>query len=106
MTKPVFEDDPFGGIKEEVKSPTPDPRTVNTFHFRSDVDSGPSAQHHTLGINRNQASPGDHIHDGSASRKLGTKRSLSISGSKGGNAALASVITLLKNFVEFTDNTT
>lgn len=102
----LFDDDPFGPIKEEAGKGTPDPRLVNSFHHRSDVDSSVASQHHTLGISRNQAAPGDHIHDGSASRKLGAGRNLTISGSKGGNAALSSLITMLKNFIEFTDNTT
>jgi hypothetical protein len=102
----VFDDDPFGSIKKEVGKATPEPRLVNSFHFRSDVDSGVAAQHHTLGISRNQASPGDHVHDGSASRKLGSGQGLAISGSKGGNAALASLIAMLSNFIDFDDNTT
>lgn len=111
MTNPsenssMFDDDPFGAIKQEAGKGTPDPRLVNSFHHRSDVDSGVASQHHTLGISRNQASPGDHIHDGSASRKLGAGRDLAISGSKGGNAALISLISMLKNFIEFDDNTT
>lgn len=42
----------------------------NTAHERSDLDSGPYAQHHTLGISPGQASPGDHSHDGKSSRKV------------------------------------
>ena len=37
---------------------------TNEIHYTSDLDSGPFAQHHTLGIKPSQASPGDHIHDG------------------------------------------
>lgn len=98
--------DPFADIKSEKKDPSPDPRQVNFFHTRSDVDSGPTAMHHTLGIGHNQASPGDHVHDGKSSRKVGTGLTLSASGSKAGNAALGSLITMLKNVIEFTDNTT
>lgn len=43
---------------------------VRKLHVRSDVDESPLAQHHTLGILPNQASPGDHIHDGRTSRRL------------------------------------
>lgn len=43
---------------------------VKRVHNFSDVDESPRAQHHTLGILPNQASPGDHNHDGRTSRKL------------------------------------
>lgn len=95
------------------------PETAASAHYRSDVDASQTALHHSLGASRNQASPGNHIHDGTSSPKLGTKKfstvvgqegvivnSLSISGSRGGNAALASLIALLKNIVDFDDNTT
>lgn len=104
--EPLVEGDYFGEIKEPKKDPSPEPREVNLFHKRSDVNSGPNAQHHTIGVDRNKASPGDHVHDGKSSRKLGHAQGLTISGSKGGNAALASLITMLGNFIDFTDNTT
>lgn len=106
MTQPVIPGDPYGDIKKEKGNPAPSPREVNFFHTRSDVDSGVTAQHHTLGIKHDQTSPGDHNHDGKGSRKLATGMGLSISGAKGGNAALASLITMLGNVIEFTDNTT
>ena len=43
---------------------------VKRLHRDSDVDENPLAQHHTLGILPNQASPGDHIHDGKSSKKI------------------------------------
>lgn len=43
---------------------------VKRLHRDSDVDESPIAQHHTLGILPNQASPGDHIHDGRTSKKI------------------------------------
>ncbi len=43
---------------------------VNTLHVNSDVDKSTLSQHHTLGVLPNQASPGDHIHDGRTSRKI------------------------------------
>lgn len=43
---------------------------VKRLHNSSDIDESPRAQHHTLGILPNQASPGDHNHDGTTSRKL------------------------------------
>lgn len=98
--------DPFADIKEEKKDPSPNPRQVNFFHTRSDVDSGPTAMHHTLGIGHNQASPRDHVHDGKSSRKVGTGLTLTVTGAKGGNAALGSLLGMLKSVLEFTDSTT
>ncbi|MFM5968475.1 MAG: hypothetical protein ACKOQ8_05520 [Micrococcales bacterium] len=43
---------------------------VNTFHLNSDKDSAASALHHTLGIGQNQASPGNHNHDGKNSARI------------------------------------
>lgn len=43
---------------------------VKRLHRDSDVDENPLAQHHTLGILPNQASPGDHIHDGKTSKRI------------------------------------
>lgn len=68
---PVIPEDPFGEVKTPAKpGQSPDPKVVNQFHARSDNDSGTEAQHHTLGVKANQASPGDHLHDGRASKKL------------------------------------
>lgn len=110
MTNPtgssIFDDDPFGSIKREKGPSGPSPREVAAIHARSDVDSSVSAQHHTLGIGHNQASTGDHAHDGKSSRKVGTGLGLTVSGSRGGNAALASLLSMLAQVVDFTDNTT
>lgn len=43
----------------------------NKQHSNSDIDTSVTAQHHTLGISHNQASPGDHKHDGHSSKLLG-----------------------------------
>ena len=43
---------------------------VKDFHLNSDVDQNAISQHHTLGPLANQASPGDHIHDGKTSAKI------------------------------------
>lgn len=66
---------------------------VENFHGNDDLDSRPESHHHTLGASPNQASPGDHTHqDGKSSPLLlGT----TISGSRGGNVALAGVIAAL-----------
>lgn len=50
----------------------PSTKTVNDFHSNCDVDSAVTAQHHTLGIQHNQGSPGDHTHDGKSSKRIGT----------------------------------
>jgi hypothetical protein len=102
----VIKNDPFGEIKEDSKPPTPEPREVNLFHSRSDVDSGPLAQHHTIGIKHDQASPGDHNHDGQGSRKIGQGLNLTVTGAKAGNVALTNLLTMLKSVIEFTDSTT
>jgi hypothetical protein len=43
---------------------TPDADAVNFFHLNSDRDAGPGALHHTLGLGQNQASAGNHRHNG------------------------------------------
>lgn len=88
----------------------------NLDHTQSDADSSPQSQHHTLGTARNQASPGDHNHDGTTSRKLGRYQMDPagnkvipkdvLAGAKGGNVALTNLIALLKNYIDFTDSTT
>ena len=79
------------------------PQTVARFHNKSDVDSSSEAQHHTLGIKKDQASPGDHKHDGSTSKRL--LEGTTITGSRGGNAAVASIIAALVK-LGATDSTT
>lgn len=106
MSEPIIEGDPFGPIKKERGNDTPPPGEVNTYHTRSDLDSSTLAQHHTLGIGHNQAAAGDHVHDGLSSRKIGTGLSITVTGSRGGNAALASLITALKTVIDITDSTT
>lgn len=48
----------------------PSASEVADFHTNSDVDVRPEALHHTLGSSGNQASPGDHTHDGGSSPLL------------------------------------
>lgn len=50
----------------------PTAQEVQKIHSNSDIDSSTQAQHHTLGIQHNQGSPGDHKHDGKSSRRIGT----------------------------------
>lgn len=79
------------------------PQTVARFHNKSDVDSSSEAQHHTLGIKKDQSSPGDHKHDGTTSRRL--LEGTTITGSRAGGAALVSVIDALEK-LGATDSTT
>lgn len=83
-----------------------DPAAVNKFHGRDDVDKSAFAHHHTLGPKSGQASPGNHVHDGKTSKKIGAGLGLGVAGSKGGNVALANLMTYLKNFFDITDTTT
>ncbi len=99
----MIPDDPFGPIKKPAQRMTPSPEEVNRLHERSDQDSSATAQHHTLGVKNTQAAPGDHKHDGVGSRKL--MEGITITGSKGGNAALASLIPQLAAALGFTDAT-
>ena len=62
-------DNPQGGFLND-ENPKPPAQAVDDFHTNSDVDSRPEAQHHTLGPQPTQASPGDHTHDGGDSRLL------------------------------------
>jgi hypothetical protein len=58
----------------EFNPRTPIPaQEVNLFHLNSDRDAGPTAQHHTLGLNPGQASPGNHNHDGRNSKRVELK---------------------------------
>ncbi len=54
-----------------MTSPTPSSKDVSDFHANSDVDSAVTAQHHTIGIQRNQVSGGDHNHNGKNSKRIG-----------------------------------
>lgn len=100
--------DPFGKVKPAKKESddVEDARTVQLAHAKSDVDSGQFAQHHTLGTKHNQASPGMHTHTGKDSLRLGKGAGLSVTGSRGGNVALASLLTELAKVIDFNDSTT
>lgn len=102
----AFEDDPFGGIKEDSKAPGLTPKQVASVHARSDVDNNVGSLHHTLGVKHTQAAAGDHIHNGIGSLKLGTRQGNSVTGSRSSGAAMASLLLMLGNIIEFTDNTT
>ena len=81
-----------------------DPQTVKAFHEKADTDASAQAIHHTLGPKNGNAAGGDHNHI------VGTpyKKPLSgvtLSGSRGGNAALPSIIAALVK-MGATDSTT
>lgn len=59
----------LSGDKDKSRAGKPPADSVQD-HYRSDVDSGPKSQHHTLGNGRNQAAPGNHTHDGVTSKLL------------------------------------
>lgn len=81
----------------------PEGRVVNEFHTNDDVDRDANAHHHTLGPNANQSAPGSHRHDGSDSVLLGA--GITISGAKGGNTAVASIISAMVQMFGVTDST-
>lgn len=54
-----------------MTQPIPSSTEVSKAHTNSDVDSAITSQHHTLGIQHTQASPGDHTHNGKSSKKIG-----------------------------------
>jgi hypothetical protein len=80
-----------------------DPRVVTTFHRNDDLDVAKDSHHHSIGISSAQASAGNHTHDGSNSVQL--LDGVTLTGAKGGNAALASVCAALV-VLGATDNTT
>jgi hypothetical protein len=51
--------------------PVPSSTDVSKAHTNADTDTSVTAIHHSLGILHNQASPGDHKHDGKTSKKIG-----------------------------------
>jgi hypothetical protein len=71
----------------------PEPRVVSDFHTNDDVNQDRDAHHHTLGMGPNEAAAGSHNHRGSDSVLL--LQDIEITGSRGGNTALASVIAAL-----------
>jgi len=82
----------------------PDGQAIRKFHQNADTDTDPTAIHHTLGPGVNQAASGSHDHRGADSVVLG--EGITITGSKGGNAALQSVISAMVEILGVTDSTT
>lgn len=89
---------------DPVKGDVPKNSEVSKFHTNADTDGNPGSIHHTLGPKSSQASPGDHDHRGGTSVQL--LQGHTLTGSRGSNAALTSLITLLVNEFGLTDNTT
>lgn len=81
----------------------PDARSLIELHTFDDVDASSESHHHTLGSGVNQAAGGAHRHDGTDSVLL--LEGTAITGSKGGNLALSSVIAALVQ-LGATDSTT
>ena len=82
FTEPDFiepEPNQFGQVTLPAGVPIPEQ------HHPEDSDSGEFATHHTLGPAEFQASPGNHVH----------LKGQTITGSRGGNAAVASIIAML-----------
>lgn len=95
------------GSKKQADALTPNSKPnaqeVEDFHSNADTDVRPEAIHHTLGSSPNQASPGNHVHNGSDAPLL--LEGVQLTGSRGGNAAVASIISALVK-LGATDTTT
>ena len=85
------------------ENPKPPAQAVDDFHTNSDVDARAESQHHTLGPNPTQASPGNHTHDGGDSELLLVNET--ISGSRATDAWRQSVNAILVR-LGATDNST
>lgn len=81
------------GIDLTQKGRAPTAEEVTNLHENADTDSRTEAIHHTLGPGANQSASGNHRHRGGDSAPL--LDGLTISGSRGGNTALLSVIQCL-----------
>lgn len=81
----------------------PDAKTVEAFHTNDDVDVRAESHHHTLGSGATQAAKGDHNHQAGNGSPI--FEGMTVIGSKGGNAALASLLSVLVQF-GLTDSTT
>lgn len=91
------------GVDLTQKERPPEAEAVTTFHTNADTDTRPESIHHTLGPSPSQAASGDHRHRGGDSALL--LDGLTITGSRGGNVALLSVIACLVA-LGATDNST
>jgi len=85
------------------ENPKPPAAAVDDFHTNSDLDARAESQHHTLGPGPNQASPGNHRHDGGDSALL--LENQFITGSRDSDAWRLSVTAILVR-LGATDNST
>lgn len=92
-------------VAEYAKKEKPSAKEVLDFHTHADTDGSPKAVHHTLGPGANQSAAGNHTHDGGSSALLFPLDGVTITGSRGGNAAVASIIGALVS-LGATDSTT
>lgn len=83
--------------------PKPTAEEVEEFHSNADTDVRRESIHHTLGPLSSQAAPGDHQHRGGDSALL--LEGVTLTGSRGGNVALVSIIRALV-ILGATDSTT
>lgn len=81
------------GVDLTTRDRPPTSEEVEKLHQNADTDARKEAIHHTLGPTENQASPGNHNHRGGDSVQLLV--GITITGSRGGNIALLSVIQAL-----------
>lgn len=91
------------GVDLTQRGRPPTSEEVTDFHTNADTDSRKESIHHTVGVGATQASPGDHRHRGGDSELL--LSGITITGSRGGNIALLSVIQALV-VLGATDSTT
>ena len=98
---------PTGNLPTKPQDPVdgkvPSEKEVARLHTNADTDGGEGSLHHTLGPRKGQASPGDHDHRGGQS--VAILNGVILTGARGGNTALASVIAALVE-LGATDNTT
>jgi hypothetical protein len=91
-------------VEPKEEDPSPPVDVVRKFHANAPVDVSATDIHHTLGLRNGQASPGNHIHDGSTSKLLLSDQTLT--GSKASpSTVLPSIIACLVR-LGATDNTT
>lgn len=81
------------GVDLTQKDRPPTAEEVERFHTSADTDARKEAVHHTLGPGENQGAPGNHNHRGGDSVQL--LAGVTLTGSRGGNIALLSVIQAL-----------
>ena len=94
-------------VAEHAKVDKPTAKQVTDFHTHADKDGSPQALHHTLGPTANQASPGNHTHDGGASAKLDQLMAdITISGSRATAVPLQQLLSALANNFGLKDTTT